>query len=260
MHQITDKPLVCERFQRTLGSYARHAVVQNLMAQKLTAMICREEPGRSFERTLEVGSGSGVFMAELLKRCRVKAYYANDLVGESLACLQELPERCMVEEFHFLAGDIEQQKTLPSSLDLVASNATLQWLDDLKSFFSRISAHLKAGGMLAFTTFGPSNMREIATIEDVGLSYYTPGELAILASRYFEVITIEEEEQRLEFSSPEAVLHHIRQTGVNGLCRRPWSKSRYHHFIEQYWKLFASEGGVTLTYHPVYCCLKKREP
>ena len=260
MHQMTDKPLVRERFQRTLRSYASQAVVQNIMARKLSEMICREVPGRTFKRLLEVGSGAGVFMAELLNSCSVDVYYANDLVEESRGCLQEVLERFRVGEFHFLAGDIEQQEVLPSSLDLVASNATLQWLDDLERFFRRISAHLNPGGMLAFTTFGPANMREIATLEEVGLSYYTPGELAILAGRYFDVIAIQEEEQRLKFSSPEAVLHHIRQTGVNGLLRRPWTKSRYNSFLERYRQLYTLDGGVSLTYHPLYCCLKKRVP
>ena len=258
MHPLIDKQLVHDRFCRTLQSYGRHAVVQKAMAAELAEIISLEEPRRSFERVLEVGSGSGALMAELLSRCAVKTYYANDLVEESHFALQGVLDRFPVGEFHFLSGDIESLEILPSSLDLVVSNATLQWLDDLDGFFGKISDHLRPGGMLAFSTFGPSNMREISSIEGVGLSYHTLGELELLAGRYFDLTISHEEKRRMEFSSPEAMLHHIRSTGVNGLIRRSWTKSRYLHFIAEYRRLFSCENGVYLTYHPLYCCLKKR--
>jgi len=258
MHSLINKQLVRDRFYRTLRSYNGQAVVQKAMARELSEIICQQEPGRSFERILEVGSGSGSFMAELLCRCNVESYYANDLVEESRTSLEGILDRFSVGEFHFLAGDIERLAPLPSSLDLVASNATLQWLNDLDQFFKKISDHLKPGGRLAFTTFGPSNMREISLIEGVGLSYYTLRELELLASRYFEISVSREETLRMEFPSPEAMLHHIRQTGVNGLLRCSWTKSRYLHFLAEYRRLFSSEHGVYLTYHPLYCCMKKR--
>ncbi len=257
MHPLIDKQLVRDRFSRTLFSYGRHAVVQKAMARELSEIICQQVPGRSFERVFEVGSGSGALMAELLGRCTVKSYYANDLVEESLISLQEVLERFAVGEFHFLAGDIESLELIPALLDLAVSNATLQWLDDLDGFFRKISLHLKPGGMFAFTTFGPSNMREIASVEGVGLSYHSLGELELLAGRYFEMSVSREEIVRMEFTSPEAMLHHIRSTGVNGLLRRSWTKSSYHHFIKEYRRLFSSENGVYLTYHPLYCCMKK---
>jgi malonyl-CoA O-methyltransferase len=253
-----DKELVRERFCRTLRSYGGNAVVQKTMAVELAEMICREEPSCRFNRVLEVGSGSGAFMAELLSRCTVKSYYANDLVEESNLCVLKVRDRFPLDEFHFLAGDIECRDELPSALDLVASNATLQWLDDLDDFFRTMSDHLNPEGILAFSTFSTSNMQEITSIEDVGLLYHSLGELEILAGRHFDLIVSKEDEQRLEFSSPEAVLHHIRQTGVNGLQRRSWTKSRYQHFVTEYSRLFSCENGVYLTYHPVYCCLKKK--
>jgi len=253
-----DKELVRERFSRTLRSYAANAVVQKAMARELIDMICLEKQPPVFDWVLEVGSGSGLLLNELLSRCSVKDYYANDLVEESLPCLRQVIARYPVEKFHFLAGDIESLDVLPVSLDLVVSSATLQWLDDLDDFFRKISDHLRPGGIFAFSTFGTSNMREIASIEDVGLSYHSLGELEILASRYFELLSSREEEQRLEFSTPVDVLHHIRKTGVNGLLRRSWTKSRYQHFIAEYQRLFPCEKGVYLTYHPLYCCLKKK--
>ncbi len=258
MHQQIDKQLVRERFARSLGSYQAEAVVQQAMAAELAEMICREHSPASFGRVLEVGSGSGAFTAELLKRSLVLSYYANDLAEESRAWVQAVFNRFQPEESHFLAGDIESLEALPSGLDLVVSSATLQWLDDLEGFFTKMALHLKPGGMLAFSTFSTGNMQEISTLEGVGLSYHTLGELEALAGRHFDLVASKEDRQRMEFCSPEAVLHHIRQTGVNGLVRSSWTKSRYEQFISAYRNAFSSGEMVYLTYHPVYCCMKRR--
>lgn len=258
MQTMIDKRLVRERFRRSLESYGRHAVVQNAMAVELSEIVCRQYPQRQFERVLEVGSGTGALTAELLKRSCVNRYYANDLVEESLPFLDEVFRLFPGSELRFFAGDIESCDTFPSELDLVISNATVQWLQDLDRFFSRISPHIRPGGMLAFSTFGPSNMREIASIENVGLVYRSLCEVERLAGRYFELAGSREDEIVLEFSSPETALRHIRETGVNGIARRFWTKSRYRNFLESYRQQFATGSGVSLTYHPVYCCLKKK--
>ncbi len=258
MPVLIDKRLVRERFRRSLKSYARHAVVQNAMAAGLSEMVCREHPGRLFERVLEVGSGTGALTAEMLKRSRVNLYYANDIVEESRLFLDDVIGNFPGTELRFFAGDIESCAALPSELDCVVSNATLQWLQDLDGLFNRISRCIRPGGLLAFSTFGPSNMREIADIENIGLVYRSLEELERLAGRYFELVESREEEIVLEFSTPELALRHIRETGVNGITRRLWTKSRYMNFLESYRQRFASGSGVSLTYHPVYCCLKKK--
>jgi malonyl-CoA O-methyltransferase len=258
MHAVIDKRLLRERFGRSLKSYAGHAAVQNSMAVRLSEMVCREGHGCQFDRVMEVGSGTGVLTAELLKRRGVNVYYANDIVDESRIFLQKVFERYPVGEFIFLAGDIEAQAVIPSCLDLVVSNATLQWLGDLDTFFRKISMHLDHGGMLAFSSFGPMNMHEIAAIEQIGLDYQSLAEIERIAGRYFLIEECLEEEVTLEFDSPEAVLHHIRVTGVNAVARRSWTKSRYQRFLETYRQRFSSRNGVILTYHPLFCRLKKR--
>jgi len=258
MSQQIEKQLVRERFASRLKSYKEHAMVQQSMAKTLTELLFNVHAGHSFNRVLEVGSGTGILMADLLGRCTVDTYYANDLVEESALFLKELLASFPVREFHFLPGDIERMLWLPSELDLVVSNATVQWLDDLESFFRSMSKRLRRGGVLAFSSFSTSNMQEISAIAGGGLRYHSLHELEQLAGKYFELTNCREEVQRLEFASPEAVLHHIRQTGVNALSRRTWTKSQYKRFIDQYKEQFSCAHGVSLTYHPVYCCMKTR--
>ncbi|NTV98690.1 MAG: malonyl-ACP O-methyltransferase BioC [Chlorobiaceae bacterium] len=257
MPGMIDKQLVRERFERSLRSYAKHAVVQNRMASDLSEMVFRQCGRGPFGRVFEVGSGTGALTLELLKRCRAESYFANDIVEESRIFLEDVFERFPVGEFGFVAGDIESGGAIPECLDLVVSNATMQWLGDLEGFFRRIRSHVRPGGVLAFSTFGPMNMQEIASIEQTGLPYLSIGEITELAGKYFDIAECREEQVKLEFTTPEAVLRHIRLTGVNGVSRKTWTKGRYRQFLDCYLERFPSGEGVSLTYHPIYCCLKK---
>ncbi|TCD48138.1 malonyl-ACP O-methyltransferase BioC [Chlorobium sp. N1] len=258
MGRLTDKALVSERFRRSLASYGREAVVQRSMASGLVAMLARHSTAICFERVLEVGAGSGMLTELMLDAFSIRSYTANDLVAESRECLEEIFRRHCGVAFDFRGGDAESLAGLPDRLDLVVSSATLQWFDDLGLFFSKMDSLLEPGSLFAFTTFGNGTMQEIAALTGAGLSYLEPEALADLAERHFEVLELSGEEISLSFSSPEAVLRHIGRTGVNGLSRAPWTKGRHREFSERYGRLYSCEGGVRLTYRPLYCCLRKK--
>jgi malonyl-CoA O-methyltransferase len=259
MNQLPDKHLVGSRFGRTLHSYRLHASVQRRMASRLVELAGRSGLPGHVGRVLEVGAGSALLTEALLENRSVGSYFANDLVAGSREFVARALGERPVGEWRFLQGDIERLTPLPGNLSLVVSNATVQWLHDLEAFFGRMAALLEPGGMLAFSTFGPGNMREIALLEGVSLAYRTAGEVARLADAGFEMLAVEEEERRLEFASPEAVLRHIRETGVNGVAGHSWTRTRYRQFLDRYREAFPCGGGVGLTYHPVYCCFRRRE-
>lgn len=257
MSTLPDKQLVGSRFGRSLHTYRRSAVIQRRMALELVDMAGRAGLPDRLGRVFEVGAGSAILTSALLANHAVDTYIANDLVAGSREFVMKAADGGEVRECRFLEGDIERLEPLPGELDLVISNATVQWLHDLGAFFRSMAASLRPGGMLAFSTFGTGNMREIARLEGVSLPYLTSAEIEALAGPEFETVSVSEEERRIEFASPEAVLHHIRETGVNGIAGRPWSMARYRQFLHRYRESFSTGAGVTLTYHPVYCCFRR---
>jgi malonyl-CoA O-methyltransferase len=260
MSRLPDKRLVGNRFDRSLHTYRRSAVVQIGMAARLVELVDRAGAPARLGRVLEVGAGSGILTSALLANHSAATYFANDLAPGSREFVMRAFDGHEVGEGLFLEGDIERLDPLPQKLDLVVSNATVQWLHDLESFFERMVSSLLPGGLLAFSTFGTGNMREIAELEGISLPYFTAGEIEALAGCSFEALCIEEDERRLEFASPEAVLRHIRETGVNGVAGSVWGRERYRRFLERYRMSFPSGSGVSLTYHPVYCCFRRRQP
>jgi malonyl-CoA O-methyltransferase len=253
-----DKQLVGSRFGRALHTYRRSALMQRIMAGKLVSMVERAGLAGHIDRVLEFGSGSAILTSLLLERFSVGAYFANDLVAESSDFVMQASVGRPAGQMAFLHGDIECIEPLPANLDLVVSNATVQWLHDPASLFDRMAASIRPGGLLAFSTFSIGNMKEIAQLGEPSLSYRTPQEIAVLAGDRFEVLGIEEAERRQEFASPEAVLRHIRETGVNGLSRTAWTRTHYQEFLRRYRLSFSSGSGVYLTYHPVYCCFRRK--
>ncbi|MCD6527671.1 MAG: malonyl-ACP O-methyltransferase BioC [Desulfuromonas sp.] len=260
MSQLS-KPLIRQRFGRQLQDYRKHAFVQQAMAERLADMISASAEHAAVERLFEVGAGSGGLTEALLLRIGVGHYYANDLVPESAELVAEVIKQHDVMAMDFIPGDIEDCTILPQEIDLVVSGAALQWLDDLPAFFKRMATILGPQGRLCFSSFGPENMREFRELESVGLHYHSLAELKKMAELWFEMEAMLEEVQQVEFDGPQAVLRHVSNTGVNGLdgqSARVWTKSRHREFIERYRRAYSCGNGVYLTYHSLYCCMKKR--
>ncbi len=259
MHGGVNKELIRQRFARRLSGYRRHAVIQESMASELAGLICGDSAKPSFESILEIGSGSGAFTEALLGRCEAGSYTANDLVPESSAHVREVVLKHGIDDFCFIPGDIERHSGLPEQVDLAASNATMQWLFDLPSFFMKMSEVVMPDGLFAFSTFGKRNMLEISSLEHHALNYYTLGELEKMASPWFMPEKMHETVRKLDFRSPEEVLRHISRTGVNALSRENWTKARHTSFVERYRASFPQGSGVHLTYHPLFCVFRRKK-
>lgn len=60
----------------------------------------------------------------------------------------------------FICGDIEELD-LPDTYDLIISNATFQWFNQLKNTIKKLVANLRPEGTLAFSTFGADTFYEL---------------------------------------------------------------------------------------------------
>ena len=60
-----------------------------------------------------------------------------------------------------LCADLEQLPLADDSVDLIYSNAAIQWSNDLDHTFEEFLRVLKPGGLLMFTTFGPDTLKEL---------------------------------------------------------------------------------------------------
>lgn len=238
-----DKQLIALRFRKSLDAYAEHAHIQRETAARLVRAVL-SSGRRRFGRVFEFGCGRGLLTKALAERIDYDLLILNDLVDECDCLARE------VARGTFLPGDVESI-VLPENLDLVISGAVVQWLDDFPSLLEKLHLRMNSGAILAFSTFGPENLRETSALSGVGLTYPSLEELKGTVGTRFRIRLTEEAIRRLYFDHPLQVLEHLRSTGVAGLSGRTWTPSMLRRFCDEYDARFRDADGVRLTYHPV---------
>ncbi len=251
-----DKRLIRERFARAIPTYEQHAVVQRHIAVHMVELLDAHLPASAHRRVWEVGCGTGFFSRPYLTRHTPDDYLLNDLCPEMEHTLSDL----LNERTRFVAGDAEH--AVPDGrFSLIASCSSLQWFERPLCFLKTCRACLETDGHLAFALFGEDHFRELRRTAGASLPYHPSAHWLEAADEWgYEPVHSGEERITLTFGSPKDVLRHLQQTGVTGIRREAWTKGRLYDFIANYARLFATpDGRVTLTYHPIYIILKKKQ-
>ncbi len=236
-----------QRFARSLDSYGDAATLQAEMARTLLEAL-KAQAGTRFPRLLEAGCGTGVLTDLVEQQLAFQELLLVDLVPECARFHQRRPKAS------FRAGDLEALE-LPQELDLCLANAVFQWLKAPQAFLKRLHNALKPSAILAFTTFGPQNLREVRQLTGRGLEYPPVGQWEeMLTQEGYQLLGKKEGLRALPFPTPLDVLKHLKATGVTatGNGAPPWSRTRLQEFQGQYRERFSlPDGQVSLTYHPV---------
>ncbi|WP_421919345.1 malonyl-ACP O-methyltransferase BioC [Marinifilum sp.] len=251
-NQGINKDIIHKSFVKSIETYRKHAIVQEAIASRLINELLRIKDGH-FKNVLEIGCGPAVLTDKFFAHFQADIYHANDIVLEYKEILQRIDS-----SIHFFGGDIESHD-LPENLDLVISSSTFQWFSDLESFLSKVYDVLLPESLLVFSSFGPDNFREIRDLEGNGLNYLSFAKHERMLSKKFEILWCDKENITRYFSNPFAVLKHMKQTGVNGISSKVWTKGYLQRFEEDYDDLFGTELGVPLTYQPIYFIAKPKK-
>lgn len=156
-----DKRLARESFARAATSYDEVAVLQKEVNRHLLERF--DYINHTPQRILDVGCGTGFASFELHKRFKHADIVSLDLAQPMLKMMRAktgLLTR-MKNKLHLLNGDAENLPVANQSVDLVYSNLTIQWVNDLDRVLGEFKRVLKPGGMLLFSTFGPDTLKEL---------------------------------------------------------------------------------------------------
>ena len=244
-----NKDLIKQRFRRKLNSYNENARIQKQMAEKLISFISHSDTEKKLGNILEIGCGTGLLTELAVNKFSFSGYTAIDIVPECKKFIKNI-----YSDIEFVTVDIEEYiETTDKAFDLIISNASLQWVENLPDLIKKLTKKLNPNGRLIFSTFGKENFREIYYVLGKTLNYYSTNELQEILSGYLPVI--EEEVRVMAFKTPKEVLKHIQSTGVNALSNETWTKKDLIIFEKEY-NVFCA-NHPTLTYNPVYIKIQK---
>jgi len=157
MSDLLDKGGVRRAFSRAASRYDEVAALQREIGQRLLERLnlVSLKPAT----ILDLGAGTGVATTALEKRYPKAQVIALDF---AFPMLQQTRRRGgFFRKPRCLCADLEQLPLADASVDLVYSNAAIQWCNDLDLVFAGLQRVLKPEGLLMFTTFGPDTLKEL---------------------------------------------------------------------------------------------------
>jgi len=153
-----DKKQVRVSFQRAARGYDDAARVQREIAERLMEHL---DPVRIAPAVIvDVGAGTGDLARRLAQRFRDAIVIALDIADDMLRVARTKSKRWFSKQ-RFICADAEGLPLRDASVDLLISNVTLQWCNDLDQAFAECSRVLTPGGLLMFSSFGPDTLTEL---------------------------------------------------------------------------------------------------
>ena len=152
-----DKQRARRAFERAAPGYDAAALLQREIADRLLERLdyVRLDP----RRILDLGTGTGYAIDALQRRYPKAQVIALDFAHPML--LQARRRGRWRHRPWCLCGDAEHLPLADGAVDLIVSNATFQWCNDLELAFAECLRVLSPGGLLMFTTFGPDTLKEL---------------------------------------------------------------------------------------------------
>lgn len=122
---------------------------QAQVLMKLRKILGDEAVARGWERSLEIGSGTGYFSLNLLQAGTIRAATCTDISPGMLATLRGNAERLGLEVETVETG-AEELPFADGSFDLVLGHAILHHIPDLAKAFAEFHRVLRPGGTVVF--------------------------------------------------------------------------------------------------------------
>ena len=156
------KARIRKHFSRAASSYDNLALFQKRCGERMLKEVFKKE--KNPQRILDIGSGTG--------RCsfQLATVYPRTLVlgfdlAEGMVSYAEKKKKGRedLSRLLFCQADAEDLPLPDGYFDVVISNLTYQWANDLSSAFREVFRVLRVDGSFYFTTLGEGSLRELSS-------------------------------------------------------------------------------------------------
>jgi malonyl-CoA O-methyltransferase len=251
---MLDKQLISRNFSRSAGHYDEHAVLQREMADDLFSLLTTYS--LELKAILDIGCGTGYLTRKLAEH-----YPAARIEGIDIAPgMIEAANKYQLNNLSFKVEDGERMEEKEGEggegiYDLVASNASLQWMS-VEKVFANVAKLLKPGGLFVFSTFGPKTLREL---KESGFRVNEfPDTIAIeqLLKPAFVNIFLASRVSREKFKGVKELIYHLKELGAQTAgAGEKFQPSAFKKYREKY----GGADGISASFELIYGLFKRRE-
>ena len=274
-----DARRVRQAFQRAADSYDAAAVLQHEIADR---MLERLDYIKLAPRTiLDAGCGTGYALEPLRRRYPPASVVALDIAPAMLTRArgeQTFTDRLSAALFGRssrgailpVCADVARLPIRAGTLEMIWSNLTLQWCDDLPQVFTEFRHALAVDGLLMFSTFGPDTLKEMrAAFAEVDgnthvsrfIDMHDIGDMLVQAGfgdpvMDMEIVTLTYDELERAMRDLKAIgAHNATQGRLRGLT----GKTRWQRVRAAY-ERYRRDGKLPATFEVVYGHAWKPQP
>ncbi|OQY08736.1 MAG: malonyl-[acyl-carrier protein] O-methyltransferase BioC [Fusobacteriia bacterium 4572_132] len=252
---MIEKKIVAKNFSRGAKTYDEYALVQKEMAKKLNKLLKKNNEKLEI---LEIGCGTGLFTKLILKK------YPNaeiTLIDISEGMIQESKEKFKNKNnIIYIVGDAENLELL-NKYDLIVSNATFQWFNNLEIVLKKFKKNLKKDGELVFSTFANQTYKELRNsfnllnvVYDYSQKFYSKQQLLNIIKKEFIVNEIDEELMIEKYSDLMKFLVSIKKIGSNSAKKNKKNLTikKLKKLENIYMKNYSEQNKIIVTNHILY--------
>ena len=254
-------------FSKYAKSYDEYANIQKHCAAKLIRKI---ESGMSapnkITKILDIGCGTGIFTELLRDRFTDAEISAMDISPEMIKIAKD---KLTGRQIKFITADAEKipfksrmSTANGEKFNLIGSNASFQWFENLDWTLKKYKGMLEADGILLFSVFGPQtffalneSLKELLGKKTAisSANFIKKEVLNKILKKYFKSVSIEEEMIEENYNTLLELLKKIKYTGVrgNGVERgNLWTAGTIRKLEKIYIRRFKE---LRVTYQIFYC-------
>lgn len=260
---LLERRRIRHAFDRAASTYDTHAVLQREVRERMLERLdwIKLEP----QSILDAGCGTGYGTVALQERYPEARLLGMDLAVGMLRVAKRRSETEGRRDFaagQWICGALEQIPYANQSIDLLFSNLTLQWVNDLPTVLAETHRVLRPRGLLTFSTLGPDSLMELraawAAVDrhshvSAFMDMHDIGDLLVTAG--FAEPVMDQERITLTYADLVDLVRDLQGIGAGnataGRHRGLTAPGRWRAMVEGY-ESFRRDGRLPATYEVIY--------